>query len=137
MLTNLRKCSLQMTTLENLIFVCKSWPNDPTGGCKSTSNLVEFMEKDLKLKRGVWVIWRFIWMRWSCECHMKLWKKTFFILFIFYIYTNFGNIKIILLKIIELLITNLWKLPLKTNWSQIYETQHFKTCWIFSKCRIP
>jgi hypothetical protein len=39
-----------MTTLEKLIFLCKSWPNDPKDGCKSSSILVEFIEKDLKLK---------------------------------------------------------------------------------------
>ncbi len=46
-LTNLRKCHLQTENLEKLIFVNKNWPNDPRTCCKSPSNLVEFLEKDV------------------------------------------------------------------------------------------
>jgi hypothetical protein len=49
-LTNLRRCHLQTENLENLIFVNKNWPNDPRIGCKSSSNLVEFIEKDVNLE---------------------------------------------------------------------------------------
>jgi hypothetical protein len=38
--SNLRKCHLQLDNLENLIFVNKNWLNDPSVGCKSSSNLV-------------------------------------------------------------------------------------------------
>jgi hypothetical protein len=41
---------LQTENLEKLIFVNKNWPNDPRIGCKSPSNLVEFLEKDVDLK---------------------------------------------------------------------------------------
>ncbi len=49
-LTNFRRCCLQTENLEKLIFVNKNWPNDPRIGCKSPSNLVEFLEKDVDLK---------------------------------------------------------------------------------------
>jgi hypothetical protein len=49
-LTNLRRCHLQTENLEKLIFVNKNWPNDLKIGCKSPSNLVEFLEKDVDLK---------------------------------------------------------------------------------------
>ncbi len=41
---------MQTENLEKLIFVNKNWPNDPRIGCKSPSNLVEFLEKDVDLK---------------------------------------------------------------------------------------
>jgi hypothetical protein len=40
-----------MTNLEKLIFVNKNWPNDLRIGCKSPSNLVELIEKDLELEK--------------------------------------------------------------------------------------
>ncbi len=49
-LTNLRRCHLQIEILKNLIFVNKNWPNDPRIDCTSPSNLVEFLEKDVDLK---------------------------------------------------------------------------------------
>jgi hypothetical protein len=48
-LNNLRRCS-QTEILEKLIFVNKNWPNDPRISCKSPSNLVEFLEKDVVLE---------------------------------------------------------------------------------------
>ncbi len=49
-LTNLRRCHLQIENLKKLIFVNKNWPNDFRIGCKFPSNLVEFLEKDVYLK---------------------------------------------------------------------------------------
>jgi hypothetical protein len=49
-LTNLKRCRLQTENLEKLIFVNKNWPNDLRIGCKSPSNLVEFLEKDVDLE---------------------------------------------------------------------------------------
>ncbi len=49
-LTYLRRCCLQTENLEKLVFVNKNWPNDPRAGCKSPSNLVEFLEKDVDLE---------------------------------------------------------------------------------------
>jgi hypothetical protein len=49
-LTNLKRCCLQIENLEKLIFVNKNWPNDPRIGCKSLSNLVEFLKKDVNLE---------------------------------------------------------------------------------------
>jgi hypothetical protein len=46
-LTNLRRCHLQLENLENLIFVSKNLPSDPRDGCKSPSNLVELIQIDL------------------------------------------------------------------------------------------
>ncbi len=43
-LTNLKRCRLQTENLEKLIFVNKTQPNDLRIGCKSPSNLVEFLE---------------------------------------------------------------------------------------------
>ncbi len=45
-LTNLKKCCLQIENLEKLIFVSKNWPNDLRIGCKSPSNVLEFLEMD-------------------------------------------------------------------------------------------
>ncbi len=50
-LTNLRRCHLQTENLEKLIFVNKYWPNDLRIGCKSPSNLVEFLERDVDLEK--------------------------------------------------------------------------------------
>jgi hypothetical protein len=47
---DLRRCHLQTENLEKLIFVNKNWSNEPRIGCKSPSNLVEFLEKDVVLK---------------------------------------------------------------------------------------
>jgi hypothetical protein len=49
-LTNLKRYHLQMNNLKKLIFVNKYWPNDPRVGCKSPSNLVKLIEKDLELE---------------------------------------------------------------------------------------
>ncbi len=49
-LTNLKKCRLQIENLEKLIFINKNWPNDPRIGWKSPSNLVKFLERDVDLK---------------------------------------------------------------------------------------
>jgi hypothetical protein len=51
-LTNLRRCCLQIENLQKLIFVNKNWPNDLRIGCKFPSNLLEFFEMD-KLIKGV------------------------------------------------------------------------------------
>jgi hypothetical protein len=48
--TNLKRCHLQTKNLEKLIFFNKNWLNDFRIGCKSPSNLVEFLEKDVDLK---------------------------------------------------------------------------------------
>jgi hypothetical protein len=49
-LTNIRKCCLETENLEKLIFVNKNWPNDRIIGCKSSSNLVESLKKDVDLE---------------------------------------------------------------------------------------
>jgi hypothetical protein len=53
--TNLRRCHLQLDTLEKLFFVNKNWPNDSKIDCKPHSNLVKMIDKDLdfeeKLKK--------------------------------------------------------------------------------------
>jgi hypothetical protein len=36
--------------LENLILVNRNWVNDPRIGCKSPSNLLEFLERDMDLE---------------------------------------------------------------------------------------
>jgi hypothetical protein len=48
--TNLGRCHLQIENLEKLIFVSKNWPNDPKIGCKSPSNLLEFLKRDVHLE---------------------------------------------------------------------------------------
>jgi hypothetical protein len=40
----------KLKNLEKLIFVNKNWPNDLKIGCKSPSNLLEFIEKDVNLE---------------------------------------------------------------------------------------
>jgi hypothetical protein len=49
-IVNLRKCRLQTYNLEKLVFVNKKWPNDPRIGCKCSSNLLKFLEKDIHLE---------------------------------------------------------------------------------------
>jgi len=49
-LTNFGRCCLQIENLEKLIFVNKNSLNDPRIGCKSPSNLLEFLEKDMNLE---------------------------------------------------------------------------------------
>jgi hypothetical protein len=39
--------------LEKLIFVNKSWPNDPRIGCKSPSSLVELINIDVDLEKEI------------------------------------------------------------------------------------
>jgi len=45
---NLRTCHLQ-TKKFKLIFVNKIWFNDPKIGCKSPSNLLDFLERDINV----------------------------------------------------------------------------------------
>jgi hypothetical protein len=45
-----RKYHLQTENLEKFIFVNKNWPNDPKIGCKSPSNLLEFLERNMHLE---------------------------------------------------------------------------------------
>jgi hypothetical protein len=52
-LSNLRRCHLQIENSEKLIFVNKNWPNDPRIGCKFPSNLVKFLEEDVNLEKGL------------------------------------------------------------------------------------
>ncbi len=37
--------------MDKLIFVNKNWPNDLRIGCKSLSNLVDFIESDLNSRK--------------------------------------------------------------------------------------
>jgi hypothetical protein len=52
-LTNLRRCRLQTKNLEKFIFVNKNWPKDPKIRCKSPSNLMEFLEKNVDLQEDL------------------------------------------------------------------------------------
>jgi hypothetical protein len=52
-LTNLKRCCLQIENWKKLIFVNKIWLNNPRIGCKSPSNLVEFLEKDINIEKGL------------------------------------------------------------------------------------
>jgi hypothetical protein len=49
-LSNLRRCCLQLENLEKLFFVSKNWSNDAIVSCKSPSDLVEFIEMDEQLE---------------------------------------------------------------------------------------
>lgn len=49
-LTNARRHHLQLNNLENLIFMNKNLPSDLRVDWKSLCNLVEVIQKDLKLK---------------------------------------------------------------------------------------
>ncbi len=49
-LTNLKRCCLQIKILKKLIFINKNQPNDLRIGCKSPSNFLEFIEKDVDLE---------------------------------------------------------------------------------------
>ncbi len=49
-LINLKRCHLQIGNFKKLIFINKNWPNDPIIGCKSPSNLLEFLERDVDLE---------------------------------------------------------------------------------------
>ncbi len=49
--TDLRRCRLQTNFFKRLIFVNKTWPNDHRIGCKSPFNLLEFLERDIDLKK--------------------------------------------------------------------------------------
>jgi hypothetical protein len=49
-LTNLRRFCLRTKNLEKLIFVNKNWPNDSRIGYKSSSNFLEFLERDMDLE---------------------------------------------------------------------------------------
>ncbi len=44
-LTNLRRCCLQIKNLNKLIFVNKNWPNDLQIGCKFAFDLLEFFKR--------------------------------------------------------------------------------------------
>jgi hypothetical protein len=48
-LTNFRKCC-QSKNLKKLNFVNKNWPIDARVGCKSLSDLIEFIEMDEQLE---------------------------------------------------------------------------------------
>jgi len=48
--TNLKGRRLQLENLDKLIFDSKNWPNDARIGCKSPSDLVEFVDMDERLE---------------------------------------------------------------------------------------
>jgi len=50
--TNLSICCLQSNNLEFIFFVNKNWPSDLRVGCKSPSNLVELIQRDLDFERS-------------------------------------------------------------------------------------
>jgi hypothetical protein len=50
-LTNFRRCRLQIQNVEKLIFVNKYWFNDLWIECKSSSNLLKFLERDIDLEK--------------------------------------------------------------------------------------
>ncbi len=66
-LIKLRKCHLQLNNLDKLIFVNKNWPNDIKVGCKSFSNLVEFITIDAYLEEELENLKEFL-------KGVKLWK---------------------------------------------------------------
>ncbi len=47
---NRTRCHLQTENFKKLIFVNKNWLNDPKIGCKSPSNLLQFLERDMDLQ---------------------------------------------------------------------------------------
>ncbi len=47
---NLIRCCLQLENFKKLIFISKNWLTDAKVGCKSLSDLVEFIEMDEQLK---------------------------------------------------------------------------------------
>jgi hypothetical protein len=49
-LTNLKRCHLQIDNLKKLTSVNKNWLNDPIIGCKFPSNLMEYLGKDVDLE---------------------------------------------------------------------------------------
>ncbi len=49
-LTNLRRCRLELDNLNKIFFVSKNWPSDPRVGCSSPSSLIELIEVDLVLE---------------------------------------------------------------------------------------
>jgi hypothetical protein len=48
-LTNLKRCHVQLDNLNKIIFVSKNWPSDLRVGCSSPSSLIELIEADLVL----------------------------------------------------------------------------------------
>jgi len=50
-LTNLRRCRLQLDNFLNLIFVNKNWTNDARVDCKAPSNLVYLINPEINLKQ--------------------------------------------------------------------------------------
>jgi hypothetical protein len=52
-LTNLRRCHLELNNLNFLIFVNKNWPNDAKVNCKAPSNLVDLINSEINLKQEV------------------------------------------------------------------------------------
>ncbi len=49
-LTNLKRCHLQLDNLNKIIFFSKKWPSDPRVGCSSTYSLIELIEANLALE---------------------------------------------------------------------------------------
>jgi hypothetical protein len=43
-LTNFKRCCLQLKNLEKLIFVTKNWPNDVRVGCKAPFTLIKLID---------------------------------------------------------------------------------------------
>jgi len=49
-LMNLKRCRLHIDNLDNLIFICNNWSNDPRLSCSSLFNLIELIEVDVSLE---------------------------------------------------------------------------------------
>jgi hypothetical protein len=67
-----------MTNLEKLIFVNKNWLTDPRVACKSASNLVKFIKKDLELEDELEQFWRFIFCYFYTVLIIFIIKKCFY-----------------------------------------------------------
>ncbi len=52
-LTNLRRCRIQLDNFLKLIFVNKNWSNDAKVNCKAPSNLVDLINPEINLKQKV------------------------------------------------------------------------------------
>jgi hypothetical protein len=46
-LTNLKKCHLQLKYIENLISMNKNWPNDVRVGCKALSSFLKLIDCEI------------------------------------------------------------------------------------------
>ncbi len=119
---NVRTCHLQLDNFFFLNLVSKNWLNDSIVGCNSPFNLVELLEIEPKILKGIRRVWKGFWKRWSyANINFEL-KNCCQLFHQLIIYFYFFKCQSFFFLINENLIFGLWESHVKNNCYSICES---------------